>query len=435
MIYGNFELYGKEKMKINISIIIPVYNAGIYLQEALESIFNQSFHEFELICIDDASNDKLTKDILLKYQSTHKNMHIIWLEKNKGAGEARNIGFRKVKGKYVMFLDADDIFNKDFLEKTYQSISINKADICVCGHEEFFTENEKRHLGLKWIPSRDKLEDNIGEDCFLNISTAAWDKLCRTEFLKENNIFFQSLPSCNDILFSCRVMMNATKVCCVEESLVLYRTKTGNQISTHRNPVDLYKAMMSLYEIEKKRCEKDLLLSQIGALLLRNGVWELCNCNNEIYKQQYYVLVHEFFCNNKIEFQNKLLEIFAANIRGSSREWKWIYKDMDFLNQLRMTGQKLKEKIKGQNQLFLWGLGYRGKIFQQFCKEEEIQLQGVADKKNKNIGGRTEYGNKIVSTGYVLQSDGVVIASNKEIYKYLLKSNLSLINLDEYCLF
>ena len=115
-----------------ISIIMPVYNTGKYLGEALESIFSQSFLNFELICVDDSSNDELTKNILQTYQKQHENMQVIWLENNVGAGSARNIGFSKAKGEYTIFLDADDIFSKEFLEKMYQNIDVNHADVCRC---------------------------------------------------------------------------------------------------------------------------------------------------------------------------------------------------------------------------------------------------------------------------------------------------------------
>lgn len=101
----------EEKMnKIKISIIVPVHNTGVYLEESLESIFTQSFQEFEVICVDDASSDKLTREILHRYQCIYENMRVIWLEENIGAGEARNIGFDEAKGEYVIFLDADDVF-------------------------------------------------------------------------------------------------------------------------------------------------------------------------------------------------------------------------------------------------------------------------------------------------------------------------------------
>lgn len=413
---------------------MPVHNTGIYLEEALESIFLQSFREFELICVDDASTDKLTNEILMKYQSLYKNMHIIWLDDNIGAGEARNIGFSKVQGEYVIFLDADDVFTEELLEEMYQCISKNHADVCVCGYEEFHTENERKCFGTKWKPNKYEINRDIKEKWLLNISTVAWNKLCRVQYLRENNICFQSLASCNDVSFSCRVMLNTKDRCCVEKTLLFYRINTGNQISTNRNPVDLYKALVQLYDIEKKRREKNRLQKQIGVLLLRNGIWELNNSDKEINKQKYYNLLYNFFKGNNFIFQNRLLKVLNEKIRNTPNEYKWLC-GLDFYAQLGLSAKELKERMDDEVSVFLWGTGYRGNIFQQFCKEQAIRLQGVTDIKNCNVGKKTKYGYEIVGTESVLQNIGMVVASNEEIYESLLKFNLNLINLGDFYLF
>lgn len=427
----------ENSVQIKISIIMPVHNTGIYLKEALESVYAQSFHEFEIICVDDASSDKLTEDILQKYQLNHGNMRVVRLKDNVGAGEARNIGFMEAKGEYVIFLDADDIFAEELLEKMYQCICINNADVCVCGHEEFYIENGKRCVGAKWMPDKDKVETNNKEGWLLDISTAAWDKLCRRQFLKKYDICFQSLQSCNDVFFSCRTMINAAKRCCIEDvPLIFYRTKTTNQISANRNPVDLYKAMLMLNEVEERENRHGLLLQQwIGALLLRNGIWELENCHSDNLKKRYYELLREFFIKYPISFHNKVLDTCKEKLRDQPYEYKWLSNGMDFLDQLRLTAGKLKSRLNTEKQIFLWGLGYRGNLFQQFCKEQDIDLDGVADLKNFQVGERTVYGYKIVETEYVLKSDGLIIAANEEIFRYLCERREKILNLEEYYLF
>lgn len=420
---------------IKISIIMPVHNTGAYLEEALESIFQQNFQAFELICVDDASTDELTKEVLKKYQSLYQNMYVIWLNENVGAGEARNTGFAKAQGEYVIFLDADDVFAGELLEEMYQSICLNHADVCVCGHEEFYIENKKKCSGIKWIPDKYKINQDTKEKWLLNIPTAAWDKLCRAQFLRENNIYFQSLASCNDVFFSCRVMLNTARRCCVEKPLIFYRVNTANQISANRNPLDLYKALMQLSDVEKKCQGSSRVQRQIGVLLLRNGVWELNSGNNESNKRKYYNLLHEFFKENKIRFQNRLPGVLAELIRSTPNEYKWLCNSMDFLTQLRLIAKIVKREMDDAAPVFLWGMGYRGNIFEQFCNEQDIRLQGVTDIKNCNVGNKTKYGNEIVSTKHVLQNKGVVVASNEEIYESLLKYDLDLINLGDFYLF
>ncbi|GFI51560.1 putative glycosyltransferase EpsH [Lachnospiraceae bacterium] len=427
---------GVNMNQIKISIIIPVYNTGVYLEEALDSIYAQSFREYEVICVDDSSEDLLTRKILNNYQRKYKNMHVIRQKINVGAGEARNIGFLRARGEYVIFLDADDVFKEIFLEEMYRCIRVNNADVCICGHEEFYIRDGIKYYGPIWNPDKDKVNDDSSEEWLMNISTAAWDKLCRTQFLKENNIHFQSLDSCNDVLFACRVMMNARKKCYIEEvPLIYYRTKTGRQISAKRNPLDLYKAMKLLYEIEGRKFKNDLLQLWIGSILIRNGIGEMDNCSDEGYKQQYYDLLYRYFTEYTVFYQHNMLEACVERIRFQPCKSDWICNGIDLLSQLRMTAGKLKKEINGENNLFLWGLGYRGHIFQLFCKEEGIILQGTTDIKNNNVGSKTYYGNEIVDTEHVLHSNGLIIATNEKIYKYLHKKNLKLLNLEKYCFF
>ena len=89
----------------------------------------------------------------------------------------------------------------------------------------------------------------------------------------------------------------------------------------------------------------------------------------------------------------------------------------------------------------MWGLGHRGSIFEKFCMEQKIALYGIADIKNDNIGKKTIYGNKIVSTEYVLQNRGLIIATNVEIYRYLqtyidnYTKKIRLLNLADFYIF
>lgn len=421
---------------------MPICNAGQYLDETLKTVFAQSFSAFELICVDDSSNDELTRNILYKYQNQHENMQVIWLESNVGAGKARNIGFSKAKGEYTIFLDADDLFAEQFLEKMYQCIIENHADICICGYEEFYTDGKKKYLGNRYIPDDYKIYYDNREDWLLNIPMAPWNKLCKTQFLKESKIYFQSLASCNDVFFSCMVLMTARKKCYVADiPLVFYRINSIMQISSRRNPVDLYRAIILICNSRKIDNNDGRSLQWVSALLLQHGINAMRNSHNEIYNQQFYDLLRKYFMQYSIAFQNNMFTICVENIINYSYKNEWIFECTDFLTQLRLTAKKLKEKIGVEKQIFLWGLGYRGGIFEKFCKEQGIALYGVTDIKDEYIGDKTDYGNEVVSTKYVLQSDGLVIATNADIYQYLYmltvryRKKLRLLNLGEFYAF
>ena len=97
-----------------VSVIMPVFNCAEYVQNAIESVINQSFTDFEFIIVDDASSDK-SAEIILSFQDPRINF--VSLEKNIGPGPARNIALDMAKGEWGAFIDADDAWDKQRLEK------------------------------------------------------------------------------------------------------------------------------------------------------------------------------------------------------------------------------------------------------------------------------------------------------------------------------
>ena len=129
-----------------VSIIIPIYNAELTLRTCLDSILNQSFHDIEVICIDDSSQDK-TLDILHAYGANDSRIKILLNEKNSGPSIARNIGLEVASGRYVCFCDADDAYPVKGIQSLYNAIEkSNSCDICF-GNIAFYD------IGLKnFIP-------------------------------------------------------------------------------------------------------------------------------------------------------------------------------------------------------------------------------------------------------------------------------------------
>ena len=107
---------------VEISVYIPNYNYGEYLENAIESLFKQTFKKFEIIIIDDGSSDK-SLEVIKKYTSKkNKNIRVIQ-HKNKGLIKSSNIAIRASKGRYIMRLDADDYLKSEALEKFYAAIN------------------------------------------------------------------------------------------------------------------------------------------------------------------------------------------------------------------------------------------------------------------------------------------------------------------------
>ena len=116
------------------SIIIPVYNVEPYLRECLNSIINQTFQEFEIICIDDGSTDN-SFSVLQEYAQKDKRFKI-FRQENQGSGIARNYGINTAKGKYLVFVDPDDWVVQDYLEQLYDAFKESGADVELCNVSE-----------------------------------------------------------------------------------------------------------------------------------------------------------------------------------------------------------------------------------------------------------------------------------------------------------
>ncbi len=108
-----------------VSVIITTYNRCQYIISAVESVLNQSWHDFELIVVDDGSSDK-TSELLLPYAAKVEYIY----QKNAGVSSARNTGIKKASGKWIAFLDSDDIWYKDKLKKQMDMVTKKNIDIC-----------------------------------------------------------------------------------------------------------------------------------------------------------------------------------------------------------------------------------------------------------------------------------------------------------------
>lgn len=127
-----------ESYQYLVSIIVPVYKTEQYLKECFDSILNQSFNDYEVICIDDGSPDnsiEILKEYCLKYENFS-----FFIQKNQGLAAARNNGIKRAKGKYIFPLDSDDVLDKDCLKHLVNSLENNECDIATPVVVHFFPD-------------------------------------------------------------------------------------------------------------------------------------------------------------------------------------------------------------------------------------------------------------------------------------------------------
>ena len=175
-----------------VSVIVPCYNCEKYLQKCLDSVDNQSFTDFEVICIDDGSTDK-SINVLQKFQEKDSRFTII-TQKNQGQSKARNVALAKATGNYICFLDADDYIDNNFLNDLYNAISENDADIVMTNTTYVNETNTSTHLkpaSIRDFKSKIEVLSNGG----------ACDKIYKRNLLIDNNIKFPDGLYWEDNLF------------------------------------------------------------------------------------------------------------------------------------------------------------------------------------------------------------------------------------------
>lgn len=220
----NAKAHIEEKTEL-CSIIMPAYNSEKYISQAIDSVLNQNCTNWELIIINDCSTDN-TEQIIKNYQQQdrlNKKIKLINLLKNKGVANARNIGIQNAKGKYIAFLDADDIWEKEKLQKQIQILSRSKADITYTAYM-MIDENGKtiKERSIKEIL---QIKDLLKENSIIFSSV-----VCKKESIE--NKYFKSEWYHEDYVFLLDLAKEGKNFKGINESLIQYRVhKSGRSFN------------------------------------------------------------------------------------------------------------------------------------------------------------------------------------------------------------
>ncbi|MBR5130204.1 MAG: glycosyltransferase [Alphaproteobacteria bacterium] len=206
-----------------VSIIIPVYNVEKYLSRCLDSVLNQTFNEFEAICVNDGSTDSCG-DILDEYAKKDNRIKII-TQKNQGVSVARNTGIQSAIGDYVAFLDSDDELAPLFLEKMYNAIIKSNADVVWCDY--FHGEKVPQ-----WCMTKSEVEAYFCPfDKFIlqeaDMEMVIWNKLWRRELVLSHP-FVGGLVHGEDVVFLHQMLYDTKKIAHVSQSLYFYRERENS---------------------------------------------------------------------------------------------------------------------------------------------------------------------------------------------------------------
>ncbi|PFP29504.1 hypothetical protein COJ96_10170 [Bacillus sp. AFS073361] len=207
-------------MDPKISIIVPVYNVEKYLDKCITSILNQTFRNFELIIINDGSNDK-SGSICDKYANIDKRVKVIH-QNNQGQAVARNKGLKISQGEYIGFVDSDDWINPDMYSSLYYSCETEHSDFSVIGVRE--VDEDGNYLN-KYIP----YEISLGE-----ILKRAYpcNKLFKRELFLNNNFLFPEGKYYEDLELIPKLYIKCKKATIISKASYNYLKRNGSTTSS-----------------------------------------------------------------------------------------------------------------------------------------------------------------------------------------------------------
>lgn len=217
-----------------ISIIVPIFNAQSYLDRCITSILNQTYHNLELILVDDGSTDH-SLDICKDYASQDSRIIVI-SKTNEGVGVARNEGLKIAKGDYIGFIDSDDYICANMYEVMYKSAVENSADIVQCGHARVSTNGEIITTSSYRNDVIDSPAKAFKEYCIRkNTDNYSWSKLYRRTIIE--NVWFGNYHYSEDAYFIIQCFLKCKKMVVISDPLYNYVQTPG---SACRRPYNLH---------------------------------------------------------------------------------------------------------------------------------------------------------------------------------------------------
>lgn len=205
-----------------IGIIIPVYNVENYIERCIQSVIRQTYHNLEIMLVDDGSTDASGK-ICEQYARKDKRIKVIH-KKNGGLSEARNTGMKATTADYIAFIDSDDYVGKRYVQYLAGILFRNNADMAICGYyrgsRDTFPERKKYRGKVQCFDSETMLKNWHGK--YKHIETSACNKLYKKSLFTENEIYYPDGYFYEDVQTTHLLVKKAKKIVVINEKLYYY---------------------------------------------------------------------------------------------------------------------------------------------------------------------------------------------------------------------
>ena len=230
-----------------VSVITPSYNSARFIHDCINSVLSQTYTNWEMLIVDDASEDNST-DLISNFVAGDSRISSVFLDKNIGAAAARNIAIREAKGRYIAFLDIDDVWKKEKL--SYQINFMIKHDIAFSfSSYEPISEDRKKIFKKIKVPS--KIDYNgFLKNTIIGCLTVILDKSKIGDFIMPN------FRTSQDMALWLSIMRNGVNAYGIQKSLAYYRNV---ETSNTANKLKVMRGVWNIYRIQEEfGCFKSL---------------------------------------------------------------------------------------------------------------------------------------------------------------------------------
>lgn len=253
---------------MKLSIIVPIYNVENYLPKCLDSLMNQTFQDYELILVNDGSQDR-SLSIMESAQTNDPKRIKIFTKENGGLSDARNFGIKQSSGDYLAFIDSDDYIDVNMFSKMI-NLALNEAcDVVVCGMNYIYEDGTQRYASggeFDFINPQTNL--NV-----LTINNSACNKIYKKGLF--NTISFPKGKWYEDLATIPIVLYHAKKIGNIHDSLYFYYQRSGSIAHRkHQKMFEIYEAIDNVHQsLRPEVNDQDELDRKIGNLYITHGLF------------------------------------------------------------------------------------------------------------------------------------------------------------------
>ena len=210
------------------SIIVPVYNVEKEIRKCLDSIKNQTYEDFEVLCVDDCGKDS-SMDIVREYAQKDNRFKILTHEHNRGVSAARNTGLDNASGEYTMFVDSDDWLETNALEVIKNNFDKSKSEVIVFNIYNCYPDGKKEINDTTNFKKSNQTQVLLTENNLNTFIGVVWNRAYKTSLINDNHIRFPEGMIIEDSDFTFKISMHIKSVFIIEDVLYNYlRNREGS---------------------------------------------------------------------------------------------------------------------------------------------------------------------------------------------------------------